>query len=139
MSNDTTAPSLRFPRLLLSVIGIGIAAGLLFGLPACGDDETTAPDDDDDLGPLAVQVLDDRFSPQTLTISVGDSVTWHWAGSNSHSVTHGTDPGNLGGDFNHGPKSSGTFGYKFTSPGSVPYFCIPHFSMGMTGTITVNP
>lgn len=139
MIHDTLAPSSRSLRLLLSIIGIGLVTTLSIGMPACGDDDTTAPKDDGGVFTGTIQVRDNSFSPRTVTIAVGDSVTWQWVGSNSHTVTHGTDPGNLGGLFNEGPKSSGTFGHRFTSPGTIPYFCVPHFSMGMTGTITVQP
>ena len=137
MIHDTTTPVSRFLRLLVSIIGIAIATGMVIGMPACGDDDPAAPND----GPFTgtIQVRDNSFSPNPVTISVGDSVTWQWVGSNSHSVTHGTDPGNIGVLFNEGPKSSGTFGYRFTSAGTVHYFCIPHFDMGMKGTITVEP
>jgi plastocyanin len=138
MIHDATAPFPRFLRLLVTIIGISLVTALSIGIPACGDDDTTAPQDD---GPFTgtIQVRDNSFSPKSVTISVGDSVTWQWVGSNSHTVTHGTNPSSLGGLFDEGPKSSGTFGYRFTSPGTIPYFCIPHFSMGMTGTITVQP
>jgi plastocyanin len=136
MIHDTTNPTSRFLRLLVSIIGIAVATGLAIGMPACGDDDPAAPNDD---GPFTgtIQVRDNSYSPRAVTISVGDSVTWQWVGSTSHTVTHGT-PGNLGGLFNEGPKSSGTFGYRFNAPGSIPYFCIPH-APNMTGTITVNP
>ena len=137
MIHDTTAPLSRSLRLLVLTIGLVFMTGFLVGLPACGDDETTAPTQDDG-NPLTVQVLDNSFLPKTLTITVGDSVTWRWQGSNPHTVTHGTGPGNLGGDFDSPQKTSGTFGYRFTTQGSVPYFCRLHVAMGMTGTIVVN-
>ena len=107
---------------------------------SCGGDDATAPPVD---GPFTgtIHVLDDRFSPASVTIAAGDSVTWRWEGSHSHSVTQGTtpnaseDPSRL---FDSPIKSSGTFGYRFTSQGTVPYFCRPHFALGMKGTITVQ-
>jgi plastocyanin len=107
---------------------------------ACGSDDSTGPGD----GPFTgtIHVLDDRFSPSSVTISVGDSVTWSWDGNHSHTVTQGTtpdasqDPTRL---FDHGPKTSGTFGFRFTSAATVPYFCRVHFSSGMKGTVTVKP
>jgi plastocyanin len=117
-----------------------LAGGLAAGIPACGDDSPSDGGGDGD-GTFngTIRVLDNAFSPRSVTISAGDSVTWRWEGSNSHTVTHGTDPGNLGGLFNEGPKSSGTFGYRFDNAGTYRYFCLPHFSAGMTGSITVNP
>ena len=137
MIHDTISPISRFLRLLVSIIGIAVATGLAIGMPACGDDDDPAAPDGG--GPFTgtIQVRDNSYSPRTVTISVGDSVTWQWVGSSSHTVTHGT-PGNPGGLFNNGPKSSGTFGYRFNAPGSIPYYCTVHAPM-MTGTVTVNP
>jgi plastocyanin len=105
-------------------------------LAACSDDDSTAPPTN---GPFTgtIQVRDDFFSPSNVTISVGDSVTWHWAGSHDHSVTEGTT---LGGAhaFDSGVKTSGTFGMRFNSASTVHYFCQVHFST-MKGTIVVEP
>lgn len=138
MIHHVTAPFSRFLRLSVTVIAIGIATGLFIGMPACGDDDPYAPPND---GPFTgtIQVRDNSFSPRTVTISVGDSVTWQWVGSSNHTVTHGSSPSNLGGLFDTPEKSSGTFGYRFNTPGSIPYFCRPHFAMGMTGTVNVQP
>ncbi len=34
--------------------------------------------------------------------------------------------------------SGNTYSFTFTTAGSYPYFCRPHASLGMTGTITVQ-
>jgi len=118
------------------------AALLAAALIACGDDDGTTPDDDD--GPFTgtIRVLDNSFSPRNVTIALGDSVTWRWDGNMSHSVTQGTTP-NASQDpirlFDSGEQTSGTFGFRFTNAGTVPYFCRPHFSADMKGTITVTP
>lgn len=81
------------------------------------------------------------FSPSSLTIAAGDTVRWvRTAGS--HTVTNGTgaaDP-NAGTLFD-APLNLTTpsFEYVFTVPATYPYFCRPHESFGMTGTITVDP
>jgi len=31
-----------------------------------------------------------------------------------------------------------TFSFVFNTPGVYPYFCSPHFTFGMVGTVTVN-
>ena len=110
-------------------------------LASCGggDNSTAPPQDQPFTG--TIHVLDDRFSPANVTISVGDSVTWRWEGSHGHSVTQGTtpdaseDPSRL---FDTGIKTTGTFGYRFTTAGDVPYFCRPHFALGMKGTVKVQ-
>jgi plastocyanin len=116
------------------------AAVVMLGvITACGSDSAGPGDEQPFNGTITVQ--NTSFSPAAVTIAVGDSVTWRWAGG-SHSVTQGTtpdasqDPSRL---FDSGVKSSGTFGYRFTSAGTVPYFCRPHFASGMKGTVTVTP
>ncbi len=87
------------------------------------------------------------FTPQNVTIQVGDTVRWNWT-SFSHTVTEGTD-GVINGNeawtspLNASvPQFSFTFTQAFVSanprPGGVyDYFCSPHFLSGMTGTVTV--
>jgi len=86
------------------------------------------------------------FTPADLTIQVGDTVRWVW-GSSGHSVVSGTDgnadnrfcsPSNTGCD--NPPLSSrgATYEHTFMHAGTFPYYCSVHFSLGMTGTITVQ-
>jgi len=87
-----------------------------------------------------------KFAPADLTIHVGDTVRWVW-GSSGHSVVSGTNgntdnqfcsPSNTGCD--NPPLSSNgtTYEHTFTQAGTFPYYCSVHFSLGMTGTITVQ-
>ncbi len=126
----------RTPRFLTPAL---LIASLAFAVASCGDD-SSGPGDGGG-GPFngTISISGTSFSPANATINVGESVTWVWNGG-THSVTHGTDP-NLPETrlFDEGPKSSGSFTFTFNTPGSYPYFCRPHFSMGMKGTITVNP
>ncbi len=74
------------------------------------------------------------FSPQTVTINVGDSVVWRNTTSAPHTVTGndgtwGSDPVDLidpGEQFTH----------TFLSPGAFAYHCELH--TGMTGTVIVE-
>lgn len=86
------------------------------------------------------------FSPQTLTIPVGATVTWIWA-SSGHNVVSGTG-GTADNKFcspndtscaSTPTSNAGTmYSRTFTSAGSFPYFCKPHVLSGMTGTIIVQ-
>lgn len=122
------------PRIALALL---LAAGATV---SCGDDGS-GPPPVDGMFTGTIEVLDSRFSPADVTIAVGDSVTWRWGGSLAHSVTQGTtpdpseDPSRL---FDSGIKTSGTFGYRFTTAGDVPYFCRPHFGVGMKGVVRVT-
>lgn len=78
-----------------------------------------------------------KFTPQNVTINVGDTVEWIWAAS-GHSSTSGT-PGNPDGLWDSGVQNIGfLFSRTFTTPGTFAYFCSPHGSCcGMIGSVTV--
>jgi plastocyanin len=74
-----------------------------------------------------VQIADSAFSPATLTISVGDTVTWRNADDRPHTVTSNDgafDSGNL--DEGQG------FSFTFTEPGTYTYLCEYHPDMQAT-------
>ena len=78
----------------------------------------------------AVDVKDNFFSPQTVDIQEGGTVTWTFAGAVAHTVTF------TGGPDSGTPQTSGTFGpVTFTPAGTKNYFCKVHGSM--SGTIRV--
>lgn len=79
-----------------------------------------------------------KFTPQDVTINVGDTVQWVWAKS-GHSSTSGT-PGNPDGMWDSGVQNNGfVFNQTFTSAGTFNYFCSPHgVCCGMIGSVTVN-
>lgn len=79
-----------------------------------------------------------KFTPQDVTIHVGDTVQWTWVVS-GHSSTSGT-PENPDGKWDSGILNAGaTFSFTFTTVGSFPYFCSPHGTCcGMIGSVTVT-
>ena len=74
-----------------------------------------------------------------VTIQPGDTVRWVWDGF-GHTVTSANpDTGLANGLFNSGLRNTGyVFSYTFQNSGSYFYFCDPHKTMGMNGTITVG-
>lgn len=78
-----------------------------------------------------------KFTPQNVTIQVGDTVQWTWAAS-GHSSTSGT-PGNPDGIWDSGVQNSGfVFSQTFSTAGTFSYFCTPHGACcGMVGSVTV--
>jgi plastocyanin len=86
------------------------------------------------------------FTPADLTINVGDTVRWVWR-SSGHSVVSGT-AGNADNQFcspsetgcANPPLSTNGFVYEhtFTQAATFPYYCSVHFSLGMTGIVTVR-
>jgi len=86
------------------------------------------------------------YTPANLTIHVGDTVRWVW-GSSGHSVVSGTSgnadnrfcsPSNTGCDNPPLSSKGTTYEHTFTQAGTFPYYCSVHFTLGMTGTITVQ-
>lgn len=144
MAHDLIRRIPRLARFVIGMVSAGFAAALLLGVPACGGDDPYGSDNGGGGGTFngTIRVLDSSFSPRNVTVSVGDSVTWRWDGSLSHTVTQGTSPNPPSPVFDSGaPKSSGTYGYRFQAAdvGALPYICEVHVGMGMTGTITVEP
>ena len=82
--------------------------------------------DDDPSTTNAVSLDGFAFSPSTLTISVGETVTWTL--NASHTV--------VGDDFTPVAGSLSTYSHKFDTAGSFGYKCGNHSSM--TGTIIVQ-
>jgi plastocyanin len=114
---------------------IALGCGLLGASPALAADATV------DIPSRAA-----NFTPRTITVASGDTVTWHWTGpanERNHSpatdpgqlVSWDADPGNPKPDFDHGA------GHTFTSPalikaGNFTYHCKVHADM--TGTVVVT-
>ena len=81
----------------------------------------------------AVAIEDFLFSPQDLTIEVGDTVTWTNLDGFSHTATSTSGPAS----FDSGNLATGdTFSFTFDTAGTYEYFCEPH--PNMIGSITVT-
>lgn len=77
------------------------------------------------------------FTPGNVTITRGSTVRWH-VNNGVHTVTP-DNPNQLGVWTGTGALSTGEeFEHTFTIPGVYHYHCIPHESLGMVGTITVQ-
>jgi plastocyanin len=100
----------------------------------------SAPDPD---ATNTVLVLTDgnRFEPDAITVSVGDTVNWFWpVGSVGHNILpdDGDMPPNSGAPADH-PKF---LSFRFMIPGVYHYHCTVHGApggVGMAGTVTVLP
>ena len=99
-------------------------------------------------GPHVV-ISDFTFSPNTLTITAGQTVTWTNSGPSVHNVTSDTmgmfQSSNLAAPTNEGAYGTpgGTFTFTFNTPGTYPYHdalyppSMAQYS-SFTGTIVVN-
>ena len=87
------------------------------------------------------------FSPADITVALGDTVHWVWL-DGVHNVESGVG-GAYDGNFRSGGAVSGAdysvvFDQAFLDakpmPGDVyPYYCAPHWGLGMVGSISVSP
>ena len=118
--------------LTLGLVVVALGAGLA----ACGGSGDDAPASSAAQAPktagTAVSAQDNSFSPGTLKVRVGDTVTFTNDGAIDHTVT-----ATSGAKFDSGSLAPGA-AFKFTAEkaGTVSYVCT--FHPGMQGTIEVS-
>jgi plastocyanin len=117
------------------LIFVLLLASTMIGCIGGDDDDTSSETTDDDADETpqsnAVDITGFAFSPETLTISIGDTVAW----TNKESATHTATAD--GGEFDSGNLGNGdTFSHTFTAAGTYTYYCKIHTSM--TATIIVE-
>ena len=87
-----------------------------------------------------VQVQDFQFSPQEISVNLGDTVLFSWTGVIPHTVTSDAPSGPN--SFNSGLLGQGsTWQWIPQATGTFPYYCIPHGApggIGMSGIIHVE-
>jgi LPXTG-motif cell wall-anchored protein len=99
------------------------------------DDAPAADDEDKPLAIAAastgVTISDFKFAPGTVTVNVGDTVTWSNSGPTGHSATAND------GSFDTGILQKGSSGsHTFSQAGTFSYICTPH--PFMKGTVVVQ-
>lgn len=100
----------------------------------------------------SVNMLEYRFSPETLRVAVGSVVAWSNGGTTSHtSTSDGAGVWNSNAIAPPGPPPmtcpyppcdgtpGGTFTFTFQTAGTYPYHCMFHESLGMKGVVIVTP
>jgi plastocyanin len=126
----TTADHRRFPnrsRRILVVL-VGLLAPVL-ALSACSTSDAATDGPTVDSGGPTVTIKDLAYTPKTLTVPAGATVTWVWQdGAIAHDVR--------GDGFRSKVIAEGTFGHRFDQPGTYDYVCTLH--PNMTGTIEVT-
>jgi plastocyanin len=81
-----------------------------------------------------VTVKDFEFDAKSLSIDVGDSVTWNFQDGGHTTTSRPGQPQRWDSDLEN---AGASFQQTFTKPGRYQYICIPHASF-MSGTITVG-
>jgi plastocyanin len=82
-----------------------------------------------------VSVQNDKFVPSISSINAGDSVVWHWDGSD-HNVTSTSHPAAWTASATV-TSTTFTFTNTFNTAGTFPYECTIHVTEGMLATINV--
>jgi plastocyanin len=131
----------RPSRLLAVAVTISLLGVLLLLVgsgPAAAQAQGTAEID----GTVA-----NKWEPATVTIKPGGTVTFKISGGPPHPVKSGTAQSAPNGDDKFDTsgctqdkmsKVGATCTVKIAKAGTYPYFCQIHYSLGMTGTITVG-
>ena len=143
-------------RTILRSLGLATVGVSLAGCSGDGGDGGSGGG-----GQPSVDMTDNLvFDPDEITVSVGDTVVWENVGSVGHSVTAyeddipddadyfasgGFDSEEAARDsYRVGDPESGdiaggdSYEHTFEVAGTYEYFCIPHESAGMTGTVEVE-
>jgi plastocyanin len=124
-----------------------VAVGALL-LAGCGVDKTASANPNSETpttgasasaqsGAVAVTAVDNSFKAETVTVTVGSTITWTNAGRNDHNVKP-TDSGAFGVDATAFAPGA-TYASTFTTPGTYHYYCSIHGTKdrGMIGTVEV--
>lgn len=96
-----------------------------------------------------VTIQDFSFSPETVTVKVGQVVQWTNNGPSAHTTTSDSgiwNSGSLaapgGGTYGNGSMNGGTFQFTFSQAGTFPYHCSlhpPSLYPGFRGVVVVTP
>jgi plastocyanin len=81
----------------------------------------------------AVSIHNFTFTPQTLTVKTGTTVTW----TNGDDIPHGIGSENNAFARSKALDTDDSYSFTFITPGTYKYFCYVH--PYMTGTIVVEP
>lgn len=108
-----------------------LAVALLFLVASCGSDSPTGPQS----GTIEVELRATSFSPSQVTITPGSTIRWVNQGNILHTVT---PAGHSEWEEATLTSEGETFTHTFTEEGVYAYYCDPHRSVGMVGTIRVE-
>jgi plastocyanin len=122
--------------IVVAALGTGVAACGGSGGDSASTAAANAPAPTTTTAPAAagpkVAVGDNTFSPGTIKVAVGDTITWKNGGAVAHTVT-ATD----GADFDSGTLAPGkSFTFTADKAGTISY--VGNFHAGMQGTIQVG-
>lgn len=135
----------RVGRRAMMLLGVILGLGCGGGGSATGPSSSTGGTTNPPPPPPAntVTVANNSFTPATLTVPAGTTVTWNWNtcsggdayGNGQTCVSHSVvmDDNSLASD----TQSSGSFEHTFATAGTYPYHCSVH-GAAMSGKIVVQ-
>lgn len=85
-----------------------------------------------------VSMVNFKFQPDPVTVNVGDTIKWTNNSTVHHTSTSGSSCTPDGIWASPNLTAGESFSFVFTTAGTFPYYCIPHCTIGMTGTVIVN-
>jgi plastocyanin len=116
---------------LLLVAVVAVAAYLAFGGGSDSYARAKQTPVVTDAEQVSVGVIEYDYTPRTLTVRKGATITWDFTGEIPHTVTNDT------GKFDSKVKQTGSsFSFTFDTPGEYYYFCTLHHVM--EGMVTVT-
>jgi plastocyanin len=117
--------------VLVLVAGCGSGSGGGGATPSAPATASTSSGSATAIAGPTVEINNFMFTPKTLTVPVGTTVTWKFDDSTQHTVTADDN------SFTSPALGSGqTYTHTFTSAGTVDYHCSIHTFM--TGTVVVK-
>ncbi|HVE98859.1 MAG TPA: plastocyanin/azurin family copper-binding protein [Mycobacteriales bacterium] len=107
-------------RPAVSLVGATLAVVVLAGPSAVAQTAAT------------VSVQDNSYSPPSISVAIGGTVTWQWTGSSIHTVTA------RDGSFDSNERTNGAqFSHTFEAAGTIAYYCRIHGD-SMAGVVDVR-
>jgi plastocyanin len=106
----------------------GAAAAIVLVAAACAENPPDVEEAAGGTDGATVVVADMVYTPETLTVEAGTTVTWMF---DDGAITHDV----AGDGFKSETVASGTFTHRFDEPGTYDYLCTLHPTM--TGAIEV--
>ena len=120
--------------ILIAAISVALAGCTAYPQPPGPGTTTATPVP----GGNTVTIQNFAFSPPTMTVSQGTTVTWVNQDSAAHQIINDASGSNAEGAIFKSPiiPQGASYSFMFTIPGTYPYHCTIHPSM--KGTITVR-
>jgi plastocyanin len=114
----------------MKLLSLALPLALVFAACSSAEDGTSTSAN-------TVTLTGTSFQPATITVKIGDTVTWKWA-SGTHDVNSGAACTPDGKFASGAPVAGGTFEQKFDTAGTFDYFCSVHCASGMVGKVIVQ-